>query len=163
MKVYDLQIAREKIQAYCAYQERCHQEVTKKLKSWGLIPDAVDTLLAELMQHNFLNEERYARSFVRGKFRIKKWGRIKIHLELKKHEIHTKCIEFAMEEIDEKAYYETLKEVLTKKNNREKEIHPYKRKAKLTRYMVSRGFEFDLIRMAMEDSSLSSSKHSVGL
>lgn len=156
MKVYDLQIAKEKIQAYCAYQERCHQEVTKKLKSWGLIPDAVDMLMGELMQHNFLNEERYARSFARGKFRIKKWGRIKIRLELKKREIYSKCIEFAMEEIDGDDYYDTLKEVLQKKSNLEKETHPYKRKAKLTRYLVSRGYEYDLIRMAMEDSSTSS-------
>jgi regulatory protein len=153
MKVYDLQIAKEKIQAYCAYQERCHLEVTKKLKSWGLIPEAVDMLLAELMQHNFLNEERYARSFARGKFRIKKWGRIKIRLELKKREIYSKCIEFAMEEIDGDDYYDTLKEVLQKKSNLEKETHPYKRKAKLTRYLVSRGYEYDLIRMAMEDNS----------
>jgi regulatory protein len=153
MKVYDLQIAKEKIQAYCAYQERCHLEVTKKLKSWGLIPDAVDMLLAELMQHNFLNEERYARSFARGKFRIKKWGRIKVRLELKKREIYSKCIEFAMEEIDGDDYYDTLKEVLQKKSNLEKETHPYKRKAKLTRYLVSRGYEYDLIRMAMEDNS----------
>ena len=163
MKVYDLQIAREKIQAYCAYQERCNQEVTKKLKSWGLIPDAVETILTELIQQNFLSEERYARSFARGKFRIKKWGRIKIRLELKKHEIYAKCIEFAMEEIDAEAYYDTLKEVLEKKSNLEKETHPYKRKAKLTCYMISRGFEFDLIRMAMEDSSSSSERHSIGL
>ena len=152
MKVYDLQIAKEKIQAYCAYQERCHQEVAKKLKSWGLIQDAVDMLLVELMQHNFLNEERFARSFARGKFRIKKWGRIKIRIELKKREIYSKCIEFAMEEIDTDAYYETLKEVLQKKSNLEKETHVIKRKAKLTRYLVSRGFEYDLIRMAMDEN-----------
>ena len=152
MKVYDLQIAKEKIQAYCAYQERCHLEVEKKLKSWGLIPDAVDMLIVELMQHNFLNEERFARSFARGKFRIKKWGRIKIKLELKKKSIYAKCIEYAMEEIDGDAYYNTLKEVLLKKSLVEKETHPYKRKAKLTRYLVSRGFEYDLIRMAIEDS-----------
>ena len=152
MKVYDLQIAKEKIQAYCAYQERCHQEVAKKLKSWGLIQDAVDMLLVELMQHNFLNEERFARSFARGKFRIKKWGRIKIRIELKKREIYSKCIEFAMEEIDTDAYYETLKEVLQKKSNLEKETHVIKRKAILTRYLVSRGFEYDLIRMAMDEN-----------
>ena len=151
MKVYDLNIAREKIQAYCAYQERCHFEVEKKLKSWGLIPDAVGMLITELMQHNFLNEERYARSFARGKFRIKKWGKIKIKLELKKRSIYTKCIEFAMHEIDPDAYYETLKVVLQKKYVLEKEPHPYKRKAKLTRYLVSRGFEYYLIRMAMDD------------
>jgi regulatory protein len=152
VKVYDLQIAKEKIQAYCAYQERCHQEVTKKLKSWGLIPDAVDMLIGDLMEFNFLSEERYARSFARGKFRIKKWGRIKIRIELKKREIYSKCIEFAMEEIDADDYYDTLKEVLQKKSRLEKETHPYKRKAKLTRYLVSRGFEYDLIRMAMDEN-----------
>jgi regulatory protein len=155
MKVYDLNIAREKIQAYCAYQERCHLEVEKKLKSWGLIPEAIDMLVGELMQHNFLNEERYARSFARGKFRIKKWGRIKIKLELKKRSIYAKCIEFAMQEIDPDAYYETLKELLQKKSTLEKELHPYKRKVKLTHYLVSRGFEYDLIRLAMDDQESS--------
>ena len=152
MKVYDLQIAKEKIQAYCAYQERCHQDVIKKLKSWGLIPDAVDMLLGELMQHNFLNEERFSRSFARGKFRIKKWGRIKIRMELKKKGVYTKCIDIALLEIDANAYYLTLKELLQKKSLLEKETHLFKRKAKLTRYLVSRGFEYDLIRMALEDA-----------
>ena len=127
-------------------------EVEKKLKSWGLIPDAIDMLIVELMQHNFLNEERFARSFARGKFRIKKWGRIKIKLELKKKSIYSKCIEYAMQEIDSDTYYDTLKEILLKKSLLEKETHPYKRKAKLTRYLVSRGFEYDLIRVAIEDS-----------
>jgi len=151
LKIYDLQIAREKIQAYCAYQERCHQEVTRKLKSWGLISEAIELLISELMQFNFLNEERYARSFSRGKFRIKKWGRKKIRAELKKREVYDKCIDFAMEEIDDKAYYETLKEVLQKKNKQEKDSDPYRRKAKLTRYLVSRGYEYDLIRDALEE------------
>ena len=151
MKIYDLNIAREKIQAYCAYQERCHQEVTRKLKSWGLISEAIELLISELMQFNFLNEERYARSFSRGKFRIKKWGRKKIRAELKKREVYDKCIDFAMEEIDDKAYFETLKEVLQKKNEHEKESDPYRRKVKLTRYLVSRGYEYDLIRDALEE------------
>lgn len=152
MKVYDLQIAKEKIQAYCAYQERCHQDVIKKLKFWGLIPDAVDMLLGELMQHNFLNEERFSRSFARGKFRIKKWGRIKIRMELKKKGVYSKCIDIALQEIDANDYYSTLKELLLKKSVLEKETHLFKRKAKLTRYLVSRGFEYDLIRMALEDA-----------
>ena len=126
-------------------------EVTKKLKSWGLIPDAIDLLIGELIQFNFLNKERYARSFARGKFRIKKWGRMKIRMELKKRDIYFKCIDFAMEEIDDKAYFETLKKVLQKKNELEKEKDSYKRKAKLTRYLVSRGFEYDLIRDALEE------------
>ena len=151
MKIHDLNIAREKIQAYCAYQERCHQEVTRKLKSWGLISEAIELLISELMQFNFLNEERYARSFSRGKFRIKKWGRKKIRAELKKREVYDKCIYFAMEEIDDKAYFETLKEVLQKKNEHEKESDSYRRKAKLTRYLVYRGYEYDLIRDALEE------------
>ena len=151
MKIHDLNIAREKIQAYCAYQERCHQEVTRKLKSWGLISEAIELLVSELMQFNFLNEERYARSFSRGKFRIKKWGRKKIRAELKKREVYDKCIDFAMEEIDDKAYFETLKEVLQKKNEHEKESDSYRRKAKLTRYLVYRGYEYDLIRDALEE------------
>jgi len=151
LKIYDLNIAREKIQAYCAYQERCHQEVTRKLKSWGLISKAIELLISELMQFNFLNEERYARSFSRGKFRIKKWGRKKIRAELKKREVYDKCIDFAMEEIDDKAYFETLKEVLQKKNEHEKESDSYRRKAKLTRYLVYRGYEYDLIRDALEE------------
>ena len=151
MKIYDLQIAREKIQTYCAYQERCHQQVIRKLKSWGLISEAIDLLICELMQFNFLNEERYARSFARGKFRINKWGRKKIRVELKKREVYDKCIEFSMQEIDDNAYFETLRQVLQKKNEQEKETNPYKRKAKLTRYLVSRGYEYDLIRDALEE------------
>ena len=134
MKIYDLNTAREKIQAYCAYQERCHMEVTMKLKSWGLIQEAIDLLIIELIQFNFLNEERYARSFARGKFRIKKWGKIKIRLALKKREVYFKCIDLAMLEIDDKTYLNTLKELLQKKKDALKETNSYKRKMKLIRY-----------------------------
>ena len=151
MKIYDLNIAREKIQAYCAYQERCHKEVTMKLKSWGLIQEAIDVLITELIQFNFLNEERYARSFARGKFRIKKWGKMKIRMALKKRHVYFKCIDLAMLEIDDKAYLNTLKHLLQKKNETLKETNSYKRKIKLTRYLVTKGYEYDLIRDALEE------------
>ena len=151
MKIYDLNIAREKIQAYCAYQERCHKEVTMKLKSWGLIQEAIDVLITELIQFNFLNEERYARSFARGKFRIKKWGKMKIRMALKKRDVYFKCIDLAMLEIDDKAYLNTLKHLLQKKNETLKETNSYKRKIKLTRYLVTKGYEYDLIRDALEE------------
>lgn len=153
MKVYDLKIAKEKIQLFCAYQDRCHQEVVKKLQSWGLIPDAVDMLLSELIKQNFLNEERYARSFARGKFRIKKWGRLKIIQELRKKGVYSKCIDFALKEIDEQDYINTLKEVLQKKSFFEKELNPYQRKVKLTKYLASKGYEYDLIRMIIDENS----------
>ena len=77
-RIYSLEEAQKKIEYYCAYQERCHLEVTTRLKSFGLLPVSIDHLIVKLMESNFLNEERYARAFVSGKFRIKKWGRIKI-------------------------------------------------------------------------------------
>lgn len=154
MKIYDLHTAREKIQAYCAYQERCHMEVTIKLKSWGLIQEAIDLLIVELIQHNFLNEERYARSFARGKFRIKKWGKIKIRTALKKRDVYFKCIDLAMLEIDDKTYLNTLKKLLQKKNDVLKETNLYKRKMKLISYLVTRGYEYDLIHDALVELKL---------
>jgi len=120
-------------------------EVTMKLKSWGLIQEAIDLLIIELIQFNFLNEERYARNYARGKFRIKKWGKLKIRMALKKREVNFKCIDFAMLEIDEKTYLDTLKELLQKKNDVLKETNLYKRKMKLINYLVNRGYEYDLI------------------
>tara|TARA_B100001741_G_scaffold82300_1_gene66777 strand:- start:3163 stop:3630 length:468 start_codon:yes stop_codon:yes gene_type:complete len=154
LKIYDLNTAREKIQAYCAYQERCHMEVTMKLKSWGLIQEAIDLLIIELIQFNFLNEERYSRSFARGKFRIKKWGKIKIRTALKKREVYFKCIDLAMLEIDDKTYLNTLKELIQKKNDVLKETNSYKRKMKLIRYLVTRGYEYDLIHDALVELKL---------
>ena len=111
-------------------------EVTMKLKSWGLIQEAIDLLIIELIQFNFLNEERYARNYARGKFRIKKWGKLKIRMALKKREVYFKCIDLAMLEIDDKTYLNTLKELLQKKNDVLKETNSYKRKMKLINYKV---------------------------
>ena len=129
-------------------------EVIIKLKSWGLIQEAIDLLIIELIQFNFLNEERYARSYARGKFRIKKWGKIKIRLALKKREVYFKCIDLAMLEIDDKTYLNTLKELLQKKNDVLKETNSYKRKMKLIRYLVTRGYEYDLIHGALVELKL---------
>lgn len=130
-------------------------EVRMKLKSWGLIQEAIDLLIVELIQFKFLNEERYARSFARGKFRIKKWGKIKIRMALKKRDINFKCIDLSMLEIDDKTYFNTLKELLQKKNETVKETNSYKRKMKLTSYLVSRGYEYDLINDALVELKLS--------
>ncbi len=154
MKVYDIKVARDKIQAYCVYRERCHFEVNRKLTSWGLIPEMIDLLINELIKFNFLNEERYARSFTRGKFRINKWGRNKIRIELKKRQVFEKCIDLAMREIDEKEYSDTIKEILQKRNIKEKELNLYKRKLKLTRYIMSKGFEYDSIIREIDASDL---------
>ena len=125
-----------------------------KLKSWGLIQEAIDILIIELIQFNFLNEERYARCFARGKFRIKKWGKLKIRMALKKRDVYFKCIDLAMLEIDDKTYLITLKELLQKKNDILKETNLYKRKMKLINYLVNRGYEYDLIHDALVELKL---------
>lgn len=86
-KTYSVDEAQKKLEYYCAYQERCHKEVVEKLQVMRMIPDAIDIIVVHLIKHNFLNEARFARTFVSGKFRIKKWGRYRLTLELKKKNI----------------------------------------------------------------------------
>ncbi len=144
-KKIDINKAREKIKSYCAYQDRCPHEVIIKLKKLGQNSKSIDIIVDELIHLNFLNEKRYAISFCRGKFRIKKWGRKKIYLELKKREINPKYIHIALAEIDDLEYRQTIAEILLKRNKKEKETSISKRKVKLTKYLVSRGYEYELI------------------
>lgn len=134
-----------KAEHYCAYQERCQQEMRDKLYEWGLFPDAVESIIAKLISDNFLNEERFAKAYAGGKFRIKKWGRIKIKLELKKRKISDYCIKQAMKEINEDAYLETLKQLIEKKSKDIKGGKEHIRHFKIANYIASRGFENDLI------------------
>lgn len=134
-----------KAQMACAYQERCQQEMRDKLYEWGLHSEEVESLIAELISSNFLNEERYAKAFAGGKFRIKKWGRVKIKLELKKKKISEYCIRKAMEEIDEREYLKVLRELIEKKGKEIKGLKDYQRNYKIAQYAASRGFEQDLV------------------
>lgn len=150
-KIYNLDIARQKIQRFCAYQERCHQEVEKKLSSFGLGEEARGQLILELIQENFLNEERFASAYVSGKFRIKKWGKKKIQLKLKEKAVSDYCINKAMAEIDEEEYLKTLEEVINYKWRQVKDKDAYKKKGKVANYAYSRGFESSLIWEILEN------------
>jgi regulatory protein len=143
-------VALAKAEAWCAYQERCQQEVRDKLYSWGLYPEAVENLIAELISRGFLDEERFAKSYARGKFRIKRWGRVKIKIELKRKRISDYCIRKGLEEIDDKEYMQTLAHAAEVKSKTIREKHPLKRKYKLMSYLISRGFENDLVREVVE-------------
>ena len=143
--------ALHKLQRYCAYQDRCHQEVRTKLLNLGIYGDDLEEIMAELIKENFLNEERFARSFARGKFRIKKWGRNRIKQELKMRNISGYCLRKAMTEIEEVDYLKTLKEVLKKKDGLLKEKDNFKRKNRLVKYGISRGFENKLIWEAVNE------------
>lgn len=134
-----------KAQQTCAYQERCQQEMRDKLYEWGLYSTDVENIIAELITTNFLNEERFAKTYAGGKFRIKKWGRVKIKIELKRRKISDYCIKKAMAEIPESDYIKTLEELIHKKAKEVKEKRIEVRNYKIAQYIMSRGFEGDLI------------------
>lgn len=137
---------RDKLAKYCTYQDRCHWEVENKLNEFFIIPEARDEIIIYLIQNNYLNEERFARSFVRGKFNQKNWGRIKIKSELKKRKIPQNLIQTALQEIDENEYQSKLEELFKKKKaSLKSERDSFKKKAKIQNYLLQKGFELDLI------------------
>jgi regulatory protein len=134
-----------KAASFCAYQERTINEVSEKLTEWGLDQNHIDEVVAELIAQKYLNEARFAASFVRGKFRHNHWGRIKIRQELRSKGISNDLIMKSFKEIDEDEYETTLREILEKKARTLKAEQPLIRKQKLVRYAQSKGFEPDLI------------------
>ena len=150
-KSYTVQEATLKLMQFCAYRDRSQKEVEDKLLEMRMIPEAREQIIIRLMQDDFLNEERFARSFVRGKFRIKKWGRIRIKNELKLKKISTPIINLALTEIDEKKYFQTLYELSEKKLKLIKEPNPFKKKKKLYDFLASKGFESHLLIEVTED------------
>ena len=138
-------MALQKLQAYCAYQERCHSEVTAKLRELGMFGDEADAIMAQLIEDNFLNEERFAIAYARGKFRMKSWGKIRIRQELKMRHIPDYSIQQAMKAIDtEGGYLDTLERILRQKAT-EYMDEDYQKTAKLYAFALRRGFESDLI------------------
>jgi len=109
--------AYQKLRHYCAYQDRCHSEVKTKAYSFGLRKPEVEELTSKLIEENCLNEERFAKAFAGGKFRIKQWGKIKIRSELKNKQISSYCIAAALDEIDDLKYKETLHKLAVKRWN----------------------------------------------
>ncbi len=144
------QKAEEKIAAYCAYQERCQSEIRTKLEEYGYPEEKVDNLLHRLALEGFLNENRFAQAFVRGKFTIKKWGKVRIRQELKLREIPEIYIKAALGEINDEEYWETLIYLTQRKWRLTNEPNLLKKKAKVQRFLMFRGFEQDLIKDAME-------------
>jgi|TARA_B110000305_G_C19257228_1_gene547683 regulatory protein len=134
-----------KAQKYCAYQERCHSEVRNKLYEWGLYKSDIEGVIVSLIQDDFLNEQRFAEAYSRGKFRMKKWGRIKILSELKKRNISDYCQKKGLDQIDEEEYLVALADILERRERQEKETNPFRRKQKLATYINSRGFESNLV------------------
>ena len=134
-----------KIQHYCAYQERSHKEVKNKLFEYGLYASEVDQLISQAISDGFLNEERFAKAFAGGKFRIKKWGKIKIQNELEFMGVSKRNLATALKEIDRSDYIKTLKDLIQKKAAQTTEQNQYKRKNLIARFVISKGYESELV------------------
>lgn len=140
-----LKDALRKAALFCAYQERTQQEVRERLKEWGMLGDDAEEVIAELIQQNYLNEERFAKSFAGGKFRVKGWGRRKIRQHLQQRGITGYNLDQAMNEIAPADYRTTLTELLDKKRRTLRDDSPLVVKQKLVRYALSKGYESDLV------------------
>jgi len=141
-----------KLQQFCAYQERCHTEVKEKLYSYGVYREDAEAIISQLIQENYLNEERFACSFAGGRFRIKQWGKMKIKYELKQKGISEYCIKKALKSIDADEYEKLLVKLAGQKLNTIKsEKNIFIKKRKLQDFLLQRGFENDLVRAVVNN------------
>jgi len=150
-KSYTVNEATKALEHFCAYQERCHKEVEKKLIELRMIPEARDHIIFHLLQENFLNEERFSKAFARGKFSIKKWGKIRITNELKFKDISSYNIKTALKEINDSDYLTALYSIAEKKLPLIKEANMYTRKNKLSTFLISKGYESNLVYKVAND------------
>lgn len=139
---------------YCKYQERCHSETRDKLFSFGLAPNDVEQIISQLIEEDYLNEQRFAEAFARGKFRMKHWGKVKIRYEMKQRRITDYCIKKAMKEIDEDEYIATLNKLMEEKlRSLKSEKNVFTRKRKLTDFLMQKGYERDVISSVINAES----------
>ena len=141
----------QKLKQYCAYQERAHEEVKTKAYGYGLRKVDVEVLLSQLIQEGYLNEERFARLFAGGRFRAKKWGKVKIGYELKARKVSEYNIRMALQEIPEADYQKTAEQIASKKwkSIRGQGVNTYTRQSKTRAYLQQRGFETSVIAAAL--------------
>ncbi|MDC0371050.1 RecX family transcriptional regulator [Flavobacteriaceae bacterium] len=144
-KTYTVEEALAKLQSYCAYQDRCHKEVAQKLKEMRMISQASEQIIIELIEGDFLNEERFSMAFVRGKFKIKKWGRRRLASELKQRNISKFLIQKALGQISETDYKATFEALVHKKVESITGGSIAKKRKKLADYLLYRGWEAHLV------------------
>lgn len=142
---YTLNECIKKLESYCAYQERCHYEVEQKLWEIEAPRDLHDEVMMHLVNNNFLNEERYAKAVVRGKFLHKKWGRIKIMQWFKQKKVSEYCVKVGLSEIDPAVYQTTLQSLYDKKSKLTKAANAYQKDNKIAQYLISKGYESHLV------------------
>jgi regulatory protein len=135
----------QKAAGFCAYQERTHAEVRERLREWCIYSDEAEEMIVWLIENNYLNEERFAKAYAGGKFRIKNWGRIRIKNELKMKGLSDYCIRIGLAEIEENDYQNKLRALLTKKEEEFDFENAFLKKQKLARYFIGKGYESNLV------------------
>ena len=142
--------ALQKLKHYCAYQERCHNDVKEKLYKLGVWKKEHDEIIAALIEENYLNEERFAIAYAGGKFRINSWGRVKIKYALKQKQVSEYCIKKAMKQISEEDYMKLLNKLAKEKYAALKADQYLVRKKKTMDYLITKGFETNLVVTTLE-------------
>jgi|ERR1035438_5495103 regulatory protein len=140
-----------KLQKYCAYQERCTFDIIAKLKYWNVNKNQFESIISNLKEQNFLDEDRYAKSFARGKFRVNKWGKRKIFYELNHKNIPDPVIQAGLDDIDNGEYYEVLKNLILKKNLELSNKKSLDIRQKIINFAQGKGFEIELILGIMKE------------
>ncbi|MDF2553857.1 MAG: RecX family transcriptional regulator [Chryseobacterium sp.] len=150
-KLFTFDEIKQKLVNYCVYQDRCHAEVEQKMREFVLIPEAKEEILLYLMKENYLNEERFTRSYIRGKFNIKQWGKNKIKIHLKQKGITEKLINKSFDEIDDEDYLKIIKKLYENHFSKQKGLQVYQKKSKTIKYLLSRGFEYENILQVIDN------------
>ena len=144
----------QKLEYYCSYQERCHVEVQEKLRQFTLSENEKNQIIVQLIEHNFLNEERFARCFARGKFRIKHWGKNRIVNELKQRQISAPNIKCGLTEISDEEYHDTFEKLAQRHWETIKETNVQKKKKKFCDYLLRKGWESNLVYEKLKELEL---------
>ncbi|WP_288443362.1 regulatory protein RecX [uncultured Chryseobacterium sp.] len=144
-KFYTFDEIKQKLVNYCVYQDRCHAEVEQKMREFLLIDEAKEEIILFLLKENFLNEERFTRSYIRGKFYIKHWGKTKIKINLKQKQISERLISSCFDEIDDSDYEKTIRKIFDDYYTKQTGLKEYQKKTKTIKYLMSKGFEYEKI------------------
>lgn len=151
-EIHDIKIIVEQLKCYCAIQDKCEWDVIQKMKKWNLDGKKQNKILKILNQEKYINEERYSRSFCRGKFRIKKWGKIKIANELRKKDVDALSISKGLEEIDDYEYEQELNKQYHKKKNAINEKNTFIKNKKIASYLINKGYEYNFVWEKIRES-----------
>lgn len=133
------------IAAQCSKREYATSDVLAKLKRWEIGEQDIAAIIQWLQQHHFLSDERYAVAYARDKFRFKYWGKSKIEMMLRRKQLPAEIIKTAIAQLSEDDYESTCLELLQRKNRTLREEDPQKRKAKLIRFALSKGYGYETI------------------